>query len=347
MNSFVIGRRLIKEIGNDKRTVAMLFIAPIFILTLFYVVLNTKVEHVNLGVMSEPMITMNSEEVKLVEYSDEDAMKQGIIDHEIDGYLVIDGQQIRLVVEGTEPSIDSKVVREIQTGMMDSLETIFSKLPMKIEMFTMEVEPYFGKELSNTFESIAPFMMGYVVFFLVFLLSGIAFLRERISGTMTRMMSTSVRRTEIVIGYILGFGFFALMQTIVIQLYITQVLGIPNRGNFFLVLLINVAIAGGSLTLGILLSAFARNEFQLFQFIPIVIIPQTLFAGLFPLRDAHPIILALSKCFPLKYAADALRDVMLRGEGFSAVYKDIIILFLFMAFFLALNIRVLRKYRNT
>lgn len=347
MNSFVIGRRLIKEIGNDKRTVAMLFVAPVFILTLFYLVLNTKVETVNVGVLTDTVLSLDTEEVNLIEYTDEEAMKQGIIDHVIDAYLMTESNQMRLVVEGTEPSIDSKVVNEIRTGMMQSIEDNISKLPLKIEMFTMEVQPYYGKELSNTFESIAPFMMGYVVFFLVFLLSGIAFLRERISGTMTRMMSTSVRRSEIVVGYILGFGFFALMQTIVIQLYITQVLGIPNRGNFFLVLLINVAIAGGSLTLGILLSAFARNEFQLFQFIPIVIIPQTLFAGLFPLRDAHPIILALSKCFPLKYAADALREVMLRGGGFSEVYKDIIILFLFMLLFLLLNIRVLRKYRNT
>lgn len=347
MNSWVIGRRLIKEIGNDKRTVAMLFIAPIFILTLFYVVLNTTIEHVNLGVLKDSVFTVESEDVTVIEYSDEESMKTAIMNKDIDGYVVTDETQIRLVVEGTEPSIDSKVIRELQSSMMKSIQHKLNKLPVKIESFEMTVKPFYGEELSNTFESIAPFMMGYVVFFLVFLLSGIAFLRERISGTMTRMMSTAVRRTEIVLGYILGFGFFAFLQTVVIQWYITQVLGIPNRGNFFLVLLINVAIAGGSLTLGILLSAFARNEFQLFQFIPIIIIPQTLFAGLFPLRDAHPFILGLSQCFPLKYAADALRAVMLRGEGIDSVYQEILILFGFMILFLLMNIRVLRKYRNT
>ncbi|MBN2222790.1 MAG: ABC transporter permease, partial [Vallitaleaceae bacterium] len=162
MNSWVIGRRLIKEIGNDQRTVAMLFIAPIFILTLFYVVLNTTIEHVNLGVLKDSAFTVESEDVTVIEYNDEESMKTAIMNKNIDGYLVTDERQIRLVVEGTEPSIDSKVIRELQSGMMKSIQQKLNKLPVKIESFEMTVKPFYGEELSNTFESIAPFMMGYV-----------------------------------------------------------------------------------------------------------------------------------------------------------------------------------------
>ena len=129
-------------------------------------------------------------------------------------------------------------------------------------------------------------------------------------------MATSLHRGQLVAGYFLGFGVFAVLQTVVIQAFLIYALGIHTDTNFFLVLLINLCVAGTSLALGTLLSAFARNEFQLFQFIPTVVIPQVLFCGLFSLREAPPLLQWLSKIFPLTYGADALRAVMLRGLGF-------------------------------
>jgi ABC-2 type transport system permease protein len=187
--------------------------------------------------------------------------------------------------------------------------------------------------------------MGFIIFFLVFLLAGIAFLRERISGTMERVMATSLHRGQLVAGYFLGFGVFAVLQTAVIQAYLIYVLGIHSGTNFCLVLLINLCIAGTSLALGTLLSAFARNEFQLFQFIPLVVIPQVLFSGLFSLREAPAAMQWLSYIFPLTYGADALRAVMLRGLGFGEIWLDLVIMIGFIALFIMLNIRVLRKYR--
>ena len=108
----------------------------------------------------------------------------------------------------------------------------------------------------------------------------------------------------------------------------------------------NILLAAGSLALGTLLSAFARNEFQLFQFIPIVIVPQVLFCGLFDLRGAPTWVIALSKIFPLTYAADALTDVVLREFDISYIYFDLIILVCYNVAFLALNSLALKKYRR-
>jgi ABC-2 type transport system permease protein len=189
-------------------------------------------------------------------------------------------------------------------------------------------------------------MMGFIIFFLIFLLAGIAFLRERISGTLERVMATSIHRSQLVLGYFFGFGAFAALQTIVIQVYLTYVLGIHTNTDFLLVLLINLTIAATSLSMGTLFSAFARNEFQLFQFIPIVIIPQVMFCGLFNLREAPMVLQYLAKIFPLSYGADALRNVMLRNQGFADIYPELLVMLGFTALFLALNIRALRKYRS-
>ena len=346
MKAVIIGIRLIKEISSDKRTVAMVFLAPILIVSLLYLVLNSEIKQVNLGVNESFPLDLQTDALNMINLQDNE-MEQAMTDGTIDGYLLEEGDGYTLHIPGTDPSVDSKLAVEIQKSMADVIKENLTKLPIKINYPELSVERKYGEEEGTMFDSIAPFMMGYIVFFLIFLLSGIAFLRERISGTMSRMMATSVHRGHVVAGYMMGFGFFAFWQTVIVQIYMIEVLGIPNRGNFFLILLTNLCIAGGSMTLGILLSAFARNEFQLFQFIPIVIIPQTLFAGLFSLRDAHPVIIGLSKCFPLKYAADALRAVMLEGKGFSAIWGDLAVLIGFMILFLVMNIRVLRKYRNS
>jgi ABC-2 type transport system permease protein len=188
--------------------------------------------------------------------------------------------------------------------------------------------------------------MGFFIFFFVFLLAGVAFLRERTSGTLERLLATPVRRYEIVLGYFLGFGVFVFLQTCVIQIYMVHILHVSLEGNFFLVLLINLLLAAGSLALGTLLSAFARNELQLFQFIPLVIVPQILFCGLFSLRGAPTWVTVLSKVFPLTYAADALTAVAFRGSGCISILPDLLMLSGYMVLFLLLNTLVLKKDRS-
>lgn len=198
----------------------------------------------------------------------------------------------------------------------------------------------------STFDSVAAMITGFFIFLFVFLTAGVAFLRERTTGTLERLLSTPVRRFEIVAGYFVGFEIFALAQTALIQAYLVLVLRAPLQGSFPLVLLINVLLATCSLSLGTLLSAFARNELQLFQFIPVVVVPQVLFCGLFNLRGAPLWVVLLSKLFPMTYGADALTAVALRGEGAAAVGPDLLVLAGFTALFLALNTYALRQYRR-
>lgn len=209
-----------------------------------------------------------------------------------------------------------------------------------------DVELYYGSGDYEQFDFLAPSMMGFIIFFLVFLLAGIAFLRERISGTLDRILVSSLRRSQLVFGYFLGFGVFAALQTVVIQSFLVYALKVHTQTDFPLVLLINLTIAGTSLAMGTLFSAFARNEFQLFQFIPIVIIPQMMFCGLFNLRETPMFLQWLAKIFPLTYGADALRKVMLQSAGFADVWLDLAIMLGFTLLFFALNILVLKKYRK-
>ena len=120
----------------------------------------------------------------------------------------------------------------------------------------------------GAFDSMAPILMGFFIFFFVFLIAGIAFLRERISGTLDRILATPLKRWEIVLGYFLGFGMFVALQTIILQVFSIYVLNVPMAGSFWAVLVINLVLAGGSLALGTLyLPSLVMNfnYFNLYQ----------------------------------------------------------------------------------
>jgi ABC-2 type transport system permease protein len=109
---------------------------------------------------------------------------------------------------------------------------------------------------------------------------------------------------------------------------------------------VTLALALTALTLGTLLSAYASNEFQMVQFIPLVIVPQIFFSGLFNLETVADWLRPISFIMPLYYGADALTGVMVRGEGWGGIAREMAVLLAFSLFFAVANVIVLRKHRK-
>ena len=206
-----------------------------------------------------------------------------------------------------------------------------------------EIEYLDGIKDIRSFDLFGSTLMGFLTFFFVFLVAGMAFLKERKSGTLEKLISTPIRRWEIVLGYTCGFGLITVLQSTVISLFIVKVLGIMMHGSIWYVLLIMFLTAICALTLGMLLSTAANSEFQMMQFIPIVVIPQLFFSGLFDLSDGW---MLFGKILPLTYIADALNKILLSGAGIDAFYIDVMILAGFSAVFMGLNVLLLKRYRR-
>jgi len=353
MRALTVAKRLIHQILGDKRAIALMFIAPIFVLFLLSIILTSSASKANIDVVSAPsqLVGMLEKEAKVNTVINEEEAIDNLKNKKSDAYIEFSNNTPRIVVEGSDPSIRKLVLNTINKVLSDSkalLEGTTSKTSNVKQplMQKPEISYLYGPKTMELFDSIAPLLMGFFIFFFVFLIAGVSFLRERISGTLDRILATPLKRSEIVWGYFLGFGAFVALQTIVIQTFIVYGLKAANAGSFWAVLVINLILAAGSLSLGTLLSAFARNEFQLFQFIPIIIVPQILFSGIFDLREAPQWVDALSKVFPLTYGAEALREVMIRGKGLSEVIVPTLILALYAVLFIYLNILALKKYRK-
>ena len=174
---------------------------------------------------------------------------------------------------------------------------------------------------------IAPALLATMALFFSFLLTGISFLRERSQGTMERLMASPVSRLDIVVGYLFGFFIFALTQTLIIVLFTIYVFNINFLGDLWQILVFQIVIITGAVTLGIFTSTFARNEFQMVQFIPLIIVPQIFLCGvIWPVEQMPDYLQWLSAVLPLSYAVDGLTGIMLYGKSLLDVCFELAVL---------------------
>jgi ABC-2 type transport system permease protein len=169
-----------------------------------------------------------------------------------------------------------------------------------------------------------PAILAMLILFFGFLLSGIAFLRERSQGTRERLMASPATRFDILVGYLLGFLLFAMLQTLILFFYAVYVLHAEFNGQLWQIIIFQILIGVLAVCLGIFVSAFARNEFQMIQFIPLIIVPQVFVCGLlFPVSGMPDYLQWLSKFLPLTYAVDGIRAMMLDGKGLTEIGKEV------------------------
>jgi ABC-2 type transport system permease protein len=337
--------RIIRQFIGDKRAVALLIVAPIFVLTLTSWVFKgdtyqPKLATVNVPAMIQDQLKKNGANLIDIQESEIQSLLKN---NTIDGAVIFSNEKVELILEGSDPMVN----RSIQLILQKSIQPMahHPSLQSMANQSSLTVSYIHGSAEMVAFDSIGPVLLGFFAFFFVFLLAGVSFLRERTGGTLERLMVSPIRRGEIVVGYVIGYAIFAILQTIIITLYATRILHMMMVGSIFNVFIITLLLSLAALTLATLLSAFANNEFQMIQFIPLVIVPQVFFSGLFRLDTMILPLQWLSLFMPLRYGANALREVMIRGGGLANIWPDLLVLSAFSVVFMILNVLALRRQR--
>jgi len=174
------------------------------------------------------------------------------------------------------------------------------------------------------FDRIGLIMLGVFPFVIMFLLTSVAMLRERTSGTLERLLTTPIGKVDILLGYGLAFALAAAVQAVVVSTLAYWLLGLDTAGEQWLVALIAVGNAVLGMALGLFVSAFANSEFQAVQFMPAVVLPQLLLCGLFAPRETMAGWLqAISDVLPMSYAVEALQEVGRNIEPSGTMWRDL------------------------
>lgn len=178
----------------------------------------------------------------------------------------------------------------------------------------------------------------------VFLVTSIALLRERVDGTLERLLTTPLSRLELLGGYAVAFGLLAAAQATIASALTLGPLGLHVRGSRELVVVLAICVALLGMGMGLLASAFARSEFQVVQFLPATILPQLLLCGLLVARERMPAALhAISDAMPMSYAVDGMHHLTLQPVAGGALWGDIAIVLAFALGALVLGAATLRR----
>lgn len=376
-----VARRVAQGFRRDERTLGLMFVAPLVITGLLGWVMRDQTDDVvevvivnEAGQIGDRIASAlqtaaadpdNNVAVAAVVTTEADAEAR-IRDGSADLAIVVPNDILAKVLAGerptltvisggTEPAAEAGNFGTLQAVMADVARELVPPggtppvLP-KVEHRTVFLSPD-----ADQVDVFAPIFLGFFGYFFVYILTGISFLRERVGGTLERLLATPVTRKEIVLGYSLGFSAFATVQILLLSAFIfnsvttpeigpiaalTIGLGVNSAGETWIALVMALLLSIGAVNLGIFLSTFARTELQIMQFIPLVIVPQGLLSGLlWPVERLPDVLQAIAHVLPLTYAVEGLREVMLKGADLSssvvqldlAVLAGIALLFVVLA----------------
>jgi len=370
-------RRIVAQFRRDPRSLALLIVAPLAIIALLgwvlgsqqataarVAVLNDSISPGSGAVVVRLQSALEGQPGVTIDRSvtDDSTARQMLKDKKLDLVVVIpadfsvQNRKIDLLTLGLNPTGEASVLPAVQKALLAAVaDTAGAALP------TIERATVYGSPNSTQLDSLAPVVVGFFAYFFVFILTGISFLRERIGGTLERLLATPVSRAEIVLGYSLGFGFFATLQVAIVLAFVLGRFGIPalgpvpafaiglgvhTAGNPLISYLLVLVLGLGAVSLGIFLSTFARSELQILQFIPIVIVPQGLLSGFFwPIEGLPNLLQPVARILPVTYAIDGLRQVMIAGADLTSpqVLLDLGVLTGIAAIFVVLAAATIRR----
>jgi ABC-2 type transport system permease protein len=323
-----ITRRLLQQFRHDRRTLALLFVAPLVILGLLGYLIRGGTSAPDVGIANLDQGPVGATIVSALERSskihavtinpaDGDAKLK---DGSLIAYIVFPSDFSQLAQQGTiAPEIHLEGSQPgAQAPVLQALQDALTSVAASAIRFQPRTTYLYGGAHLDQLDYFGAAFIGLILFFLVFVVTIVSFLRERSQGTLERLMASPLRRGEIVVGYMIGFTILALVQAVEVLLFSLYVLKVHNQGNVLLIFGFEVLMALSAVNLGIFLSMFARTEFQAVQFIPLVIVPQVLLSGiLFPISTEPRPLQYVSDVLPLTYAVNGLRDVMLKGADLT------------------------------
>jgi len=371
-----VSRRVFRGVVNDKRSLVLLFLAPILAMCVFGIAFSGDVENVNVIIINQdqgftpPMgdtiyladeivnnlntttlsihnmtsiddarAEVESGQASAVIIFPEDFSENAILKSQDQSYP----NSAEITIEGDDSIVNIKtaITTTVSTALSDTL-TENGVTPA----IQLNSDPIYG-EAAEFIDFFVPGILAFVVYLLTTILTLITFVNERSSGTLERVLSSPVTEGELVMGYAITFGTFGVLQVALLLTIAILVFNIMVVGNVLLAFLAVAILAISCQALGILLSSLAKRAEQAIQFFPLVILPAFLLSGIFwPIQAIPEWIRPFSYLVPPTYAANACRAVMLKGWGLDKIWPDILALVIFAVIFLALAVWTLKRSKN-
>jgi ABC-2 type transport system permease protein len=352
-----VARKSLGQLAHDRRTIAFVLVVPLVLILVFGYGFGGQPNHIATVVVNADrgaggaafLAALPSGVLDLTAVSSNSSAWSDVNAGSAWAAIVIGPNfteaaktgtvSLTLYLDGTSPTIASAVMAAVETALEKAFVGNASGAPVHL------VSDYvYGSSSTPFITTIAPGIMALAILFITTVLSIIVLVRERSAGLLERLFASPLRPAEFVAGHALSLTVIALAQVAVLFVSALVIFHATFTGNLLFAYGVLLLFGVGNLGLGMLLSAAARSEFQAIQFIPLLLIPQILFAGaLFPIQAIPLAFRPVSYILPLTYAARALQDILLRGWGVAGVAVDLLALALYAALALGGAILLVRR----
>ena len=369
--AFAVTKRVLRDLKNDRRQLALIFIAPLLVISIFGVAFTGSVKDVRVVVvngdtgvgnssLSDKIISNFDTSVLNVAYANSESDAVGQVQNGSASAAIVfpshftqsvvaraSGQTsvapanttITLLADKSNPNVSDPIIATVNTAVAQTIQGLGRQAPASVD----SSNAVYGAN-AQFIDFFAPGIICIAVWQLTTLLTLISFVGERTAGTLFRLHASPLQESELVVGYAVAFGIIGIAQSAVLLSAAVILFHVTIVGDVLLAFGVIALLAIVSEGLGIMLSSFARREAQAIQFLPIVVLPAFLLSGVFwPIQAIPEWLRPVSYVLPTTYAVEAVRSVILRGWGLDKIYPDVIALLIFAGVFLVLATILLRR----
>lgn len=368
-----VSRRVFRDIANDRRSLGMLFLAPIFAMCVFGVAFSGDVEGVNVIIVNQDqgftsplgettyfstdiINNLNTTTLNIDNMSNVDEARLKVENGRASAVIIFPENfsknaalksqnqsypySAEIIIEGDDSitNVKNAIQKTVNTALSDTLTNKGFTPAIKVTS-----NPIYGED-ADFIDFFVPGILAFVVYLLTTILTLIIFVGERANGTLERVLASPVTEGEVVTGYAITFGTFGILQVILLMAIAILVFNILVVGNVLYAFIAVAILAITCQALGILLSSLAKRPEQAIQFFPFVILPAFLLSGVFwPIQAIPYWLRPFSYLVPPTYAVEACRAVMLKGFGPDKIWPDYLALILFALLFMGLAVWTLKR----
>jgi len=355
-----IARKELRQLLRDRLTFGMIIGIPLLQMTLFGYAINTDVRHLRAAVADQAgtqrsrMLVADAEASQVIDVVDYVSTAEELSARLRDGSIHVgvliprdferriqDGSRVaaQLLVDGSDPLILQSALG-LRALPVAGLERRNRQIG---GMQTFEVRAYYNPERRSEVQ-IIPGLIGVILTMTMVLFTAVAIVRERERGNLELLITTPVRTIELMTGKIVPYIGIGLIQVTLVLLVGSILFRVPIRGELSDIYLAALAFIMASLSFGLLISTFARSQFQAAQMTIFFFLPSILLSGfMFPYDGMPWPAQWIAEILPLTHFVRMIRGIILRGASIAEVGTEVLPLAVFFAATLALALTRFRK----
>jgi ABC-2 type transport system permease protein len=361
-----VAKKELLHIVRDKRTLALIFVLPLLQLIIFGYAVNMDVKHISTVVLNHDRNFQSRELINNFGNSTYFDINYQVLTRQEAEYLLAAGKvkvileippdfsslikrrkpaQVGMTIDGTDPNPASTAMN---TGgaicQAYGAQLISRKTSIRpVSPVDMRPRVYYNPDLRSA-NFLIPGVIGFLLQIIIPLLTTTTLVKEKEKGTMEILITTPIKRYELIIGKLIPYIFIAFIDVCLVLFLGAFLFEVKIAGSLLLLLALSFLFLCGSLGLGLFISSMAQNQFQAFQLlIPVIPLSILLSGFIFPREGMPVIIYYLGYIAPLTYFLKILRGIILKGVGLPFFIPEVTALVFYTIFFVSLSILSFKK----